>query len=345
MSEPPDSPYRQARAPEGEFRILKALLDAGDAFVSGTFLAKQLGISRPAVWSRLEKLREKGFVFEAIRNRGYRLLEEPGTFHPALARYYLDGLGVDTEVLYFPAIDSTNSEAERQLSYGRATPFAVAASCQTLGRGRLGRGWFSESPDNLYLSAIFEPHQPPRRLQRFTLWAGIHICRALAGFVPSAALRIKWPNDLECDGRKFAGMLTEARMDADRLSSIVFGIGINLNSNPARYPAEIRKRATSLRAVQGGELPLNQVTAHVLAAVMRAYAEATSETASAGDLSAAWTPLSAVNGREVTATSGNRTVRGVATGIDENGALLLRDAEGARHTVVAGDVTLRETAS
>ena len=202
---------------------------------------EQLGISRPAIHAKLEKLREQGFIFEAVRNRGYRLTQEPEVLHPALLRYYLQDAAAELDVLYFPVIDSTNSEAERQISYGRNSPFAIASSCQTKGRGRLGRDWYSASADNLYLSVLFEPNIPPQQLQHFTLWAGITICRALQPFTPKAKLQIKWPNDLHCDGRKFAGMLTEAKMDSDSLRSIVFGIGINLNSNPSKFPKELRK--------------------------------------------------------------------------------------------------------
>ena len=170
-----------------------------------------LGVSRPSIWGKLEKLREQGFQFETVRKRGYRLTGEPLRLHPALLRLAQEQLRSPIETLYFPQIDSTNNEAERQASFGRAGPFAIVSSCQTKGRGRLGREWYSASADNLYLSVLFEPNSPAQQLQHFTLWAGIHICRALQGLVPGADLKIKWPNDLHCGGRKLAGMLTERR--------------------------------------------------------------------------------------------------------------------------------------
>ncbi len=336
-----DTEYRQVAGLEDEYTILKALLDAPDAFVSGSLLAERLGISRPAVWGKLEKLRERGFEFEAVRNRGYRLTKEPEVLHPALVRYYAEKNGTQMEVLYFPVIDSTNSEADRQLSYGRKGPFAIASSCQTKGRGRLGREWHSASADNLYLSVLFEPNIPPQQLQHFTLWAGIYICRALQSFVPAAPLRIKWPNDLHCDGRKFAGMLTEAKMDADSLRSIVFGIGINLNSNPNQYPAEIRQLATSLYAVNGKELPLNRVTAAVIQAIVSAY-DACIHNKSSESLPEAWAPLSSLSGKPVTALCGDKSIHGIACGIDDSGALLLKGEDGIIQKVRAGDVTLKK---
>jgi BirA family biotin operon repressor/biotin-[acetyl-CoA-carboxylase] ligase len=338
---PTDTEYAEVTSSEDEFVILQSLLDAPDVFVSGSRLAEQLGVSRPAVWAKLEKLREQGFTFEAVRNRGYRIIKEPQVLHPALIRYYLEKQSTDMDVLYFPVIDSTNSEAERQITYGRPSPFAIASSCQTKGRGRLGREWYSASADNLYLSVLFEPNIPPQQLQHFTLWAGIYICRALQQFVPDAALKIKWPNDLHCGGRKFAGMLTEAKMDADCLRSIVFGIGINLNSNPNSFPKALKSIATSLYAVNGDELAFNTVTASVLQAIHGAYTSCIHGNTTES-LPEAWAPLNALDGKLVTALQGDKAISGIASGIDASGALLLQAADGTIQTVRAGDVTLKK---
>lgn len=336
-----DTDYKQVTSTEDEFTILKALLDAPDAFVSGSVLGEQLGISRPAIHGKLEKLREQGFEVEAIRNKGYHVTKEPEVLHPALIRYYLEKAATEMDVLYFPVIDSTNSEAERQITYARKSPFAIASSCQTKGRGRLGREWYSASSDNLYLSVLFEPNIPPQQLQHFTLWAGIYICRALQAFTPKATLQIKWPNDLHCDGRKFAGMLTEAKMDYDSLRSIVFGIGINLNSNPSKFPQELRKIATSLYAITGEEVPINQIAAHVIRAIHQAY-EACIHDQTTETLSEAWGPLSSLDGKTVTAFQGDQEITGIANGIDASGALLLTQPDGSIIPIRAGDVTLKK---
>lgn len=333
--------YSEVELIEAEYRILKALLDAGDDFISGSLLAEALGVSRPAVWGKLEKLRDQGFEFEAVRNRGYRLTQRPTILHPALLRIAQESKQSAIDALYFPVIDSTNNEAERQASFGRRGPFAIASSCQTKGRGRLGREWYSASADNLYLSVLFEPNSPAQQLQHFTLWAGIHICRALQELVPSAPLKIKWPNDLHCDGRKFAGMLTEAKMDADGIKALVFGIGINVNSNPMDYPNELRALATSLYALHGKELSLNEVAATVLSAIQKAF-QSCLENSDTDSLADAWAPLNALEGQFVTARMGDQELSGIASGIDTSGALLLRGEDGKLRSIRAGDVTLRK---
>ncbi len=336
-----DNEYRQILASFSTQTILSALLDAPYTFVSGSLLAEQLGVSRPALHGKLAKLREQGFEIEAIRNKGYRLIKEPEVLHADLIDYYMEKSCVPIKVLYFPVIDSTNSEAERQLTRRHDSPFAIASSCQTKGRGRLGRDWHSASAENLYLSVVFEPNIPPQALQHFTLWAGIHICRALQGLVPKTPLKIKWPNDLHCNGRKFAGMLTEAKVDADNLRSIIFGIGLNVNSNPAKYPKEIQKTATSLYAVCGEELRLNHIVAKVITATQAAYNNCILSSGSE-NLVDAWAPLNSLSGQSITAIMNNKEITGLACGINESGALQLLDEGGILHSVSAGDVTLRK---
>jgi len=331
--------YKEATCSEDEFSILKSLLDNREQFVSGSHLAGELNISRPAIWKKLAKLREQGFTIEAVRNRGYRLVQEPEIMHPGLLRYYLQKTATHSDVLYFPVIDSTNSEAERQYTYGRKSPFAVVTSAQTKGRGRLGRDWYSASADNIYLSVLFEPTLPATKLQSFTLWAGIYVCRTLQDYVPNASLKIKWPNDLHCDSRKFAGMLTEAKVDADGLRSIIFGIGINVNSNPNDFPGELRNTATSLHAIHGSELPLTSLTAKVIQAIHQAYETCTSDNPPE-PLTNAWEPLNALAGKQVTVCQSDKKISGTVNGLELDGSLLLKQSDGVQVPIRAGEVTL-----
>jgi BirA family transcriptional regulator, biotin operon repressor / biotin---[acetyl-CoA-carboxylase] ligase len=333
--------YKEAICGEDEFIILETLLNERDQFVSGNYLAKQLGVTRPAIWKKLTKLRKQGFVIDAVRNRGYRLMQEPEILHHGLLRYYLKTVTIPIDTLCFPVIDSTNSEAERQFTYGRKSPFAIAASAQTKGRGRLGREWYSGSAENLYLSVLFEPGLSATTLQSFTLWAGIYICRTLQKYIPTASLKIKWPNDLYCDGRKFAGMLTEAKMDADTLRSIIFGIGINVNSNPNSFPKELRSRATSLYAIHGEKIQLNQLTAKVLQATHQAYETCISNNPSES-LPEAWGPLDTLADKLVTVLQNGQETSGVVSGIDSTGALRLKQSNGNMLFIRAGEVTLKK---
>ncbi|MCC5806050.1 MAG: biotin--[acetyl-CoA-carboxylase] ligase [Opitutales bacterium] len=319
--------------------ILKTLLQAGDSFVSGSDLAKDLGMSRVGVWSRLEKMRETGFTFEAVRHRGYRLTEEPACLCESLVLAYLDIAGANgTGVFVLPEIDSTNSEAERLLADATETPFVVIAGAQTRGRGRLGRKWHSPPQGNLYMSFAFRPRRSPGRMQSITLRLGLAVCRFLnqAYAIP---VKVKWPNDLIIEGKKVAGMLTEARVDADRMRDLVFGIGINVLGSTDGWPAEVAAHAARLGQYAPSSIRLNRLAAELIPVVAGEYAAYLENPRKPG-FAEEWLAYDALNGREVTANRGSEPIRGTAHGIDTDGNLILETPDGRRTAVNSGEVSL-----
>lgn len=323
---------------DADLTILKALLQSRGQFVSGNTLAGQLGLSRVGVWARLEKLRAKGFQFEAARHRGYRFLREPERLHGELVRAHLELRGCPVQLHFFPEIDSTNAEAERRLAAAEATPMAILASRQTKGRGRLGRDWHSPEDGNIYLSLVFRPHLPPARLQSFTLWMGLRLCACLHRVLGVEPM-VKWPNDLFVGRRKFGGILTEARINSDLTRDLTFGIGLNINSELAGWPEAVRSTATSLREAVGQPLQVNQLAAETVVAAHEAY-EAYVQRDVGEELAVLWRHYDLLAGKEVQAQGEHGPLVGVAEGIDTAGALQLRRADGRVIAVRAGEVTL-----
>ena len=317
--------------------ILRAFLDAEGGAVSGDRLARELGISRVAVWARLAKLRREGFRFAASPRKGYRLTATPRALHTALIDAHLRRLRVTMPCTVLDEIDSTNSEAERRLAAGDEAPFAVLALRQTAGRGRLGRRWHSEQTGNLYLSLAFRPFIETARLSPFTLWMGLALCAHIEATL-GIRLGLKWPNDLlAADGRKVAGMLTEARIDADRVRDLVFGLGLNIGIRPT----ELREIASSLRDAGGKPLDANAVAAGVIAALSQAW-EAFEDGSFRRAFAKLHTQYDCLAGRRVRVTLRGKPLAGTAEGVDESGALLLRLASGKRTAVASGEVTLRK---
>ncbi len=324
--------------PEQTVPILRALLEAGSDYVSGSRLARELGVSRVSIWGRLERLREEGFCLEATRNRGYRLTGEPAHLHPALLAAHLQLGRCSTNLLYLEEVDSTNSEAERQIAAGAQTPLVIVAARQSRGRGRLGRAWYSADTGNLYTTFVFRPNLPPARMPKFTLWMGVSLC-ALLNERFGIPARVKWPNDLVIGGKKVAGMLTEARIDADHTRDLIFGLGLNIAGDLSAFPEEVRAIATSLSEAAGKVLPVNGVTAQVVTRALEGYEEFVTGRYEVG-FRGMWERYDALRGREVTAQRHQNPVTGVACGLDESGALLLRRADGKLEAIQAGDVTL-----
>jgi BirA family biotin operon repressor/biotin-[acetyl-CoA-carboxylase] ligase len=318
--------------------ILAPFLRAGEQFISGEGIAEQLGVSRVSVHHHLEALRRDGFVFDAIRNRGYRLTSEPDAFHPTLFAALL----VEQPVPFFAGhqvretVDSTNTVAEAALANGRAAPFFVLATRQTAGRGRRGRVWHSPPDANLYLSVALRPSLPPARLQTITLWLGLRLARFLRDRF-GLPIQVKWPNDLMLQGRKIAGMLTEARVDSEFTRDLVFGLGINVNGAHSDFPEELREIAGSLAIGVGHPLNLSRL-AHQLVQVIATAIEDYLAGAYAPELERLWPDYDYLQGQQVQSD----VASGVAQGITSTGSLRVRREDNSIVLLHAGEVSLRK---
>jgi BirA family biotin operon repressor/biotin-[acetyl-CoA-carboxylase] ligase len=179
-------------------------------------------------------------------------------------------------------------------------------------------------------------------MQTFTLWMGVNVCEMLARFARLAP-GLKWPNDLLIDGRKAGGMLTEARIDADRMHDLIFGLGLNVHRPAGGWPAELADRAVSLEEVSGESLDLNRLAAALLGRVLLAY-RTFAEGAHRDTFADLWHRYDVLRGRPVTLLEGGRRHSGIVGGVDDEGALLLRDTQGRAQRFRAGEVTIAKTA-
>jgi BirA family biotin operon repressor/biotin-[acetyl-CoA-carboxylase] ligase len=154
---------------------------------------------------------------------------------------------------------------------------------------------------------------------------------------------LKWPNDLLFDGRKAGGMLTEARVDADQIRDLVFGLGLNVNSPAGGWPADLAQRAVSLAEVSGSPLDFNRLAAALIGRMLLAYGKFRdgSYTKNFADL---WHRFDVLRGQAITLVEAGRRHHGTVRGLDNEGALLLRDAHGRTQRFRAGEVTSEKPA-
>jgi BirA family biotin operon repressor/biotin-[acetyl-CoA-carboxylase] ligase len=242
-----------------------------------------------------------------------------------------------TSVTYFPTIGSTNDVAAAMASLPDAEGAVVLADAQTAGRGRRGHTWFSPPGAGLYVSVILLPARAARVSDRatglVTLAAGVALCEgveAATGLVPE----IKWPNDVLVGRRKLAGILAEgvAAPSAPALQSVVLGFGINVGT--LQPPRELADRVTSLELELGRPIERWAVAVETLAALAARYRDLLDARFDA--ILDAWRHRSPRSrGTHVTWDDGRR--RGVTAGIDEAGALLVRDGERLER-IVSGEV-------
>jgi BirA family biotin operon repressor/biotin-[acetyl-CoA-carboxylase] ligase len=134
-------------------------------------------------------------------------------------------------------------------------------------------------------------------------------------------------------------MLTEARVDADQIRDLVFGLGLNVNSPASGWPAELARSAVSLSELAGEPVDLNRLTAALIGRVLLAY-ERFTEGEHVDSFAELWKKYDVLRGREVTLSEAGRTRRGRALGVDDVGSLLLRDEHGHTRGYRAGEVTI-----
>jgi BirA family transcriptional regulator, biotin operon repressor / biotin---[acetyl-CoA-carboxylase] ligase len=237
---------------------------------------------------------------------------------------------------FFATCASTNDVVRGRAAEGAAEGLLVVADSQTAGRGRLGRSWHSPSGQNLYFSLLLRPALPARDATPLTLLAGAALARTLAeaGAIP----RLRWPNDLVVHAagglRKVAGILTEMASDGDRIRHIVLGVGLNVNS--LEFPPDLVERATSLRLALGHACDRAQLLVDFLAGFESIYDDFLARGPAPG--LAQWRRHADL-GRVCRIDQDGVRVDGIATDIDEDGALLVRDDAGQVHRIVSGETS------
>ena len=242
-------------------------------------------------------------------------------------------------VHYFPIIDSTNVYAVRLAREGAAEGTTVIADAQSGGKGRLGRSWISPPGVNLYLSVILRPSVSASVAPQLNLLAAVAVADAISE-VCQLTPAIKWPNDVLVAGKKVCGILAEMQTEAGELRAVILGIGVNINAPLSAFPEELHDKASSLLLVSGRTIERSMFTASLLTHLEKYYILWLEQGFSA--LRTTWEMYaSSVLGKRIAVAASEGTVTGTALGLDDNGALLVRDeADNAIHRLLAGDVSV-----
>lgn len=321
-------------------QILTALRNGGAQEISGAELAVQLGISRAAIWARIEALRHLGYDIEATPHRGYRLVSSPDVLHAddLLARLgKVRVIGRDIQV--FQETTSTNDVMEKLARDGVREGVAVFAETQTRGRGRMGRSWHSQPGKGLWFSVMLRPALAPSSATRLMIAAAVALARSIHG-VTGLQPEIKWPNDLLIGGRKIAGILMELHAELDHLKYVILGMGVNVNHAPADLPHNLRYLVSSL-AIECKRPVSRAEFAVVLLRELDVCYHMVLKGQFAG-LSEEWQRHSCTIGQRVRIRIGDRLVEGLAEALDDEGGLLVRTQFGRLEHILSGDVSLEK---
>ena len=314
--------------------LLYALMQNMMIALSGEKLARDLGVSHSTLARWIDKLRQAGMdirgELERVRDGGGLVVADVDGQHPTAPGRLLqqhDGrvgrhLQPDTQQLHG---DHGHNVPEGTI---------IIAEAQTEGRGRLGRAWHSEREAGLYFSIVLYPKTPPSLAPLFTLATAVAMHNAIERDT-RLDVDIKWPNDLLIDNRKVCGILSEIHAEVDLVKTMILGVGVNVNHE--RLPADIAQRATSLRIASGRIQSRIEILLEFLEEFENLYMGF--ERKGPRTIIEHWMQLSSfANGRKIEVHNGVRQISGVTRGLNPLGALRIEQKDGHIEEVYSGDV-------
>ncbi len=314
-----------------------ALLRESQDYVSGQELCERFGVSRTAVWKVMNQLKKEGYQIEAVRNRGYKLLQQPDILSESEIESRLDTQWAGSRVCYFDITDSTNLQVKLLAEQGASHGTLAVADRQTAGRGRRGRQWDSPSGTNLYFTLLLRPKFRPSKAPMLTILMAIAVAKALEE-TGVEEVKIKWPNDVVINKKKICGILTEMSAETDCIHYVVIGVGINIGRYD--FGEELKATATSVINETGKEVKRAEVLKNVLKQFEEVY-ELFCRTETLKPLLEEYEKRLVNKNREVKVLDPQGEYIAVAKGITENGELVVVDEAGQEQLVYAGEVSVR----
>ncbi|HTT02091.1 MAG TPA: biotin--[acetyl-CoA-carboxylase] ligase [Steroidobacteraceae bacterium] len=320
-------------------RVYRQLALGG--FQSGAELARQLGVSRTAIWKSVVSLRGLGVSVHAVRNRGYRL---PLLCEPLDAAKIRASMPEETrarlrrlDTLW--ALPSTNAALLERTDLPLGHSDVLTAEHQSAGRGRRGRVWLAPPGGAICLSLSWNFAQLPRDLGALGLAVGVCALRALRA-CGAQGVRLKWPNDLVLEQGKLGGILIEMRAESGGPAYVVIGVGINVALAAALRSqiAATGTQAADLAAAGVEPGPRNALIAALVRDIISGLL--VFELEGLKPFAEEWQRSDALRGRSISVLGAEQSTRGIARGIDGNGALVLETADGLKR-LISGEVSVR----
>ncbi len=318
--------------------LLALLADNAMIVISGAKIAREIGVTRGAVWKWVQKLRTLGVQVKGHPRTGYQIEKLPDLLVPKILHRRLGPGPLGKRIHHFFKIDSTNSVAMTLGEKGEPHGTVVIAEEQTAGRGRAGHKWHSEKTSGIYMTVLLRPPIPPQQAPLITLVAGLAARQAILDLIDIAP-DLRWPNDLLMGRKKFCGILTEMNAEQDRIHFVAVGIGINVNHE--RIPADLSAIATSLRIETRRAHSRVEIVARLLRHLESYYNRFLEEGPEA--IVARFSECSSyARGKRVRVEAPSETYTGTTDGLEPSGLLRVRRDDGRVLPVIAGTLSEAE---
>jgi BirA family biotin operon repressor/biotin-[acetyl-CoA-carboxylase] ligase len=241
------------------------------------------------------------------------------------------------KLFYYSKTTSTNDKAFELGIAGMPEGTAVIADSQSRGKGRYQRSWYSPPGANIYTSLILRPQITPSEASMIPIMAGVAVAEVL-NFYCSGRISLKWPNDVLINSKKVCGILSQAKMEMRKIDFIVLGIGINVNIGYNQFSKTIRDSATSIAIENGRKISRQDLVISLYENLEKWYKKLQKKRF--GAIKQKWLKLSPMIGRIVQVKFSDETWEGKATGLDDDGSLILLTGENKEIKISAGDATI-----
>ena len=284
----------------------------------------------------MNQLKDEGYVIDAVKNKGYKLIQTPDIVTAEEVDSLLETEWAGHPVVYEEEQESTNQTAKMLAEQGASHGTMVVAERQVSGRGRRGRPWHSPKGSGIWMSILLRPQIHPMSASMLTLVAAMAVYDAISSRVEGCA--IKWPNDIVINGRKVCGILTEMSSELDNIHYVVIGIGINVNTDD--FPEDIAAVAASMHVITGEYYKRAEIIADVWKSFEKYYDQFL-QTENLSLMVESYNQRLVNMRRKVYIEERGSQYEGTACGIDSEGALLVEKTDGTRTAVISGEVSVR----
>ena len=233
-------------------------------------MARELCVSRTAVWKAVRCLKQRGYDIESVPNRGYRIRGTDNVLSVPGIRRFLSHQELDIEI--HRSLSSTNTVLKKMAEDGCPEVKVIIALEQTAGKGRMGRSFYSPIGSGLYMSLLMRPDTDVNAMLAMTAFSAVCVSQAIED-VCWISPSIKWVNDVMIGNKKICGILTEGAVESEsrRLSYAVVGVGINIDIPSGGFPQDIVETAGSLYEQSPGNMLSCRLAAGILDRMMDVY--------------------------------------------------------------------------
>ncbi|CBZ00095.1 biotin-[acetyl-CoA-carboxylase] ligase [Streptococcus oralis Uo5] len=304
-------------------QLVYQILARENDYVSGEKIGEELNLSRTSIWKAIQRLQQEGLEIDSIKNRGYKLIQGD-LILPDLIQEK-----TNLTIRYKPETKSTQTDAKEGIEAGNKGNTLYLSTCQTAGRGRFQRPYYSPSQGGIYMSLHIQPNLPYEKLPSYTLLVAAAVYKAIKNLT-MIEVDIKWVNDIYFKNKKIAGILTEAMTSVETglVTDVIIGLGINFSI--ADFPDDLKEKAGSL-FMPPASISRNEL----ISEIWNCFYNTDSD-----ELLYIYKERSIVLGKEVTFQLEGKLTKGLAKEISESGQLQVELED--KHTIWlnSGEISL-----